>query len=162
MSAPKGNQYWKLRRHNASKERKFTSPMALQKAAIEYFEWIEANPLIENDDFQYQGEVVQNTKPKMRAMTIAGLCLHMGIMQQTWRRWRNDKEDDYKAVMSWIEDVIFEQKFTGAAAGLLKENLIARELGLQDQQKRIHAGEVDHNLKPDDATKAYLEMMGKK
>jgi hypothetical protein len=39
-----------------------------------------------------------------------------------------------------IEKVIYNQKFTGAAADLLNSNIIARELGLSDKVQNEHTG----------------------
>ena len=38
------------------------------------------------------------------------------------------------------EEIIYNQKFTGAAADLLNPNIIARELGLADKQQNEHTG----------------------
>lgn len=156
---------WK-QQSRVGKPRKFRSAQALLKAIISYFEWIEANPLVESADFHFQGDVVPHNKPLMRAMTITGLCLHIGVTTKCWRQWRskdNDVDDkgsvDWRYVIDWAESVIWEQKFTGAAAGLLKENIVSRELGLQEQIKNTLDGDVNFEVGLDDATKAYMEAM---
>ena len=45
------------------------------------------------------------------------------------------KKDDYSNITTRIEDAIYQQKLEGAAADLLNPNIIARELGLKDQQE---------------------------
>lgn len=129
--APAGNDYWKLRKTHGAPKR-FEDPDALWAACCEYFEWVEANPLIEMRPFAYQGEVIQEPVPKMRAMTFMGLCLFLGIDRGSWLAWR--KRDDLKEVVEHVDMVIYTQKFTGAAADLLNPVIISRDLGLADKQ----------------------------
>lgn len=132
MAAPVGNQFWKARtKHGRS--RLFESSDALWEACCEYFEWVDSNPLLEMKPFAYQGVVIQEPVPKMRAMTINGLCIFLDIDLTTWRAWREVKE--FSTVVSRAEEIIYEQKFTGAAADLLNSNIIARDLGLADKHE---------------------------
>lgn len=71
--------------------------------------------------------------PKMRAMTIDGLCLFLDIDPQTWANYK--AKEDFFGIVSKVERVIRDQKFTGAAADLLNPNIIARDLGLRDGQE---------------------------
>lgn len=135
MAAPYGNQFWKARTKHG-RDKLFSSAEALWEACCEYFQWVEDNPLWETKAFAYQGVVTQEDIPKMRAMTIEGLCLFLDISQQTWFAWR--KEDDFSEVVSRAESVIRNQKFSGAAAELLNPNIIARDLGLSDKTENDH------------------------
>lgn len=139
MAAPKGNQFWKARTKHG-RDKLFASSEALWEACCEYFQWVEKHPLWESKAFHNQGEVVMATIPKMRAMTIDGLCLFLNITKQTWFTWRED--DDFSDVVTRVESVIRDQKFSGAAADLLNANIIARDLGLSDKQQTEHSGEV--------------------
>ena len=138
MSAPLGNKFWKARSKHG-RDRLFESADALWEACCEYFEWVEANPLYEMKAFAYQGVVVQEPVAKMRAMTIGGLCIFLDIDEVTWRRWR--EVEDFCTVVSRAEQIIYQQKFTGAAADLLNPNIIARDLGLADKQDVTTNGE---------------------
>lgn len=131
MAAPTGNQFWKARTKHG-RDKIFSSPDALWEACCEYFEWVEANPLWESKLFSYQGEVTEGIAPKMRAMTIDGLTLFLGIHPSTWYEWRA-KQDDFSDIVSRAEQVIRSQKFAGAAADLLNANIIARDLGLTEK-----------------------------
>ena len=119
-------------RSKHGRDKLFASSDALWEACCEYFEWVEANPLYEMKPFAYQGEVIQEAVPKMRAMTINGLCIFLDVEHETWRNWRDDK--DFFGVITRAEQIIYEQKFTGAAADLLNPNIIARDLGLADKK----------------------------
>lgn len=131
MAAPEGNKFW-MARTKHGRDKLFASSDALWEACCEYFEWVEDNPLWEAKAFAYQGDIKQEKLPKMRAMTISGLCLFLDIDRSTWTAWRTDK--DFSAIISRAEEVIYSQKFAGAAAELLNPNIIARDLGLSDKQ----------------------------
>lgn len=132
MAAPAGNQFWKARSTHG-RNKLFESAEVLWNACCEYFQWVEENPLYEVKAFAYQGVVVQEKIPKIRAMTKAGLCLFLGINQNTWNRWRDGEDKDFCRVTHEVEEVIYSQKFAGAAADLLNANIIARDLGLSDR-----------------------------
>ena len=129
--APKGNKYWQFRSKDG-KEPKY-KPEGLWDKAVMYFEWVEANPLKEQQLFAYQGTVNKESADLMRAMTFDGLQLFLDISHTTWDNYK--KKKDYIAITSRIERIIREQKFTGASANLLNPNIIARDLGLRDDQK---------------------------
>ena len=129
MPAPKGNKFWQMR-HTHGRPRTFKTADDLWAACCEYFEWVEANPLEEQKVFHAQGVITKDTVTKMRAMTLAGLCLHMGVDRKTWAALRD--EEDFIPVVTRAEEVIYEQKFTGASADLLNANIIARDLGLKE------------------------------
>lgn len=132
MAAPKGNQFWKARSSHGRKPI-FSDPDQLWDACCQYFEWVEANPLWESKLFSYQGEVHEGIIPKMRAMTIGGLCLFLDIDRKTWEEYRRRK--DFTPVTTRADEIIRDQKFSGAAADLLNPNIIARDLGLSEKQE---------------------------
>lgn len=135
MAAPKGNQFWKAK-SSFGRNPLFATGEDLYKACCEYFEWVEKHPLYEVRAFAYQGDVELKEIPKMRAMTIGGLCAFLDCNSSTWYSWR--KVDELSNIVAAVENIIREQKFTGAAADLLNANIIARDLGLTDK------GEMDH------------------
>ena len=151
MSAPKGNRFWEAR-SSAGANPTFESPEQLWKMCTEYFEWVEANPLWENKATQYQGLPVDIPVAKMRAMTIHGLCLFLGITRQTWINYRNNQA--FFEVVTQVDDVLYTQKFSGAAADLLNSNIIARDLGLKESID--HSGEIDINKMSDEELNAAL------
>lgn len=135
MAAPAGNQFWKLRSKHG-RDKIFQDPEILWEAACEYFEWCEKNPLIEID---FKGKDATRVQlPKMRAFTWSGLELFIDI--ESLREYK--KNEEYKAfsqVITRIEQIIYTQKFTGAAAGFLNPNIIARDLGLSDKKELQHS-----------------------
>lgn len=137
QGAPKGNRFWELRSKHG-RDKLFATPQLLWEAAIEYFSWCEENPLLETKAFAYQGEIVTTELPKMRAMTLSGLCFYLGVNEAYFRTFKAqlpEDEKDFNTVLSEIETVIYNQKFSGAAADLLNANIIARDLGLSDKSE---------------------------
>jgi hypothetical protein len=143
MAATKGNNFY-LKRSKHGRDKIFKTSDIMWKAALEYFKDVAENPL--EKAIVYQGEISNKPEPLMRAMTIKGLCIYWG----THSTYLNDfvssldldkKEDkDFSQVISTIKEIIETQKFEGASAGLLNQNIIARDLGLAD--KKIVDGDI--------------------
>jgi hypothetical protein len=149
MAAPKGNQFWKVRATHG-REKAFSSAELLWESCQEYFQWVEDNPLWENKVSQFQGGVVDMPVAKMRAMTKAGLCFFLGVDETTFNRYKDCGDNDFRRVVHEAEQVIYQQKFAGAAADLLNANIIARDLGLSDKTQTEHSGSIDIKSMPDD------------
>lgn len=136
MAAPKGNKFWQARSSHGP-DPKFENCSDLWSACLEYFEWVERNPLKEAKLTQEKGKPKVMHLNKMRAMSITGLCVFLDIDDQTWRNWREGRKDLF-GVIARAEQIIFTQKFEGASADLLNPSIIARDLGLAD--KKEHTG----------------------
>jgi hypothetical protein len=129
MAAPAGNQFWKIRSKHG-RDKLFESPESLWKAACEYFEWCDSNPLMEVD---FRGKDADRVElPKMRAYTLTGLCIYLDCNSAYFRQFKDTSQKDFSTILTRIEEIIYTQKFTGAAAGFLNANIIARDLGLRD------------------------------
>nr|CBA74347.1 conserved hypothetical phage protein [Arsenophonus nasoniae] len=66
-------------------------------------------------------------------MTIMGLCLFLDIDRTTWLAYK--AKEGFSIITTRTEEVIYDQKFSGAAADLLNANIIARDLGLKEQSQ---------------------------
>jgi len=137
MPAPLGNRFWEARSSHG-RNPIFATPDDLWAAAVEYFEWVDGNPLQEGALVTYKGFASVKALPKMRAMSIAGLCNFLDISRSTWAEY--GKREGFPAIVSRIEDLIYQQKFEGSAADLLNASIIARELGLPDRQEHTGKG----------------------
>ncbi len=116
MAAPKGNEFWKLRSVSGP-PKKFNTPEELEAVCNDYFE-----------------ARSQETWNKVKVpYTQASLCAFIGITQETWMKWRRERED-LTAVITRVDELIRDQKFTGAVVGVYNHNIIARDLGLADQK----------------------------
>lgn len=151
--APKGNQFWKLRSKHG-RDKIFKTPELMLEAASEYFQWCEDNPFYEvvlsknySKPFKdANGEVYfpPNTEnlPKMRPFTMQGLCIFLGVNTVYFNQFEEGlkgKDDetskDFSKIVTHIRDIIYNQKYSGAASGFLNPNIIARDLGLSDTRE---------------------------
>jgi hypothetical protein len=128
-----GNRFWEARSSAGPKPR-FADGDTLWAACVEYFQWVEDNPLWEDHIVTFQGVAKHEPMAKMRAMTITGLCLFLDVELTTWKTWKSSRPD-LSHVVTRAEAVIYAQKFSGAAAELLNPNIIARDLGLSDKSE---------------------------
>jgi DNA-packaging protein gp3 len=127
-----GNRWWEARSSHG-RNPKFETADDLEDACLQYFEWNEANPLYKDQLVTFQGAATHEPVAQMRAMTLHGLCMFIGIARSTWDEWKQSRPD-FSEVIAKVEDAIFRQKFEGASADMLNANIIARELGLADKK----------------------------
>jgi DNA-packaging protein gp3 len=161
MGAPKGNEFWKLRSKHG-RDSLFQTPELMWEAACEYFQWCVDNPLMESQVVRscvkaekdkdgnpvYVPDLVE--VPHMRAFTIHGLCLYLDANTLYFRDFEEalkekiatEKDEEklkvhkeFSLVISRVREIIYNQKFEGAAAGFLNHHIIARDLGLADRKE---------------------------
>jgi len=147
-----GNKLWSARSSHG-RNPIFKDPEQLWDACVEYFNWCEENPLLEEKIFHANGVITRDSVAKMRAMTISGLCLFIDICEKTWLNYKNN--NDFLQVITRAEKTIYNQKFTGAAADLLNANIIARDLGLIDKIAQETTGTIQVNTTAMSAEEAY-------
>lgn len=152
MPAPKNNEFWKLRSKHG-RDAIFTEPEKMKEAAGEYFQWCVDNPLKEevlqkvkvNRD---EEEIRHETVSKLRVFQLTGLCIYLGVNEKyfaqfeseltTKKKFTLEQVQGFSNVITHIREVIFTQKFEGAAAGFFNANIIARDLGLADKKQLDH------------------------
>lgn len=129
MTFEPGNQLWKLRTQHG-REKLFSDPNALWESACEYFQWCDDNPLIQND---FKGRDADEVEIKYkRAYTWQGLCFFLRI--DSFREYKtNPNYAEFSPIIKEIDKIMYEQKFSGAAAGLFNASIIARDLKLVDR-----------------------------
>ena len=131
MAAPKGNQYWKNVNFKTGRKSAFETPEEMWDLAVEYFEDNSESVIEEERLFHYQGMVTRKMASHVAPMSIRAFCLFANMAESTFYRYAATEE--FKEVTQAIKDVMNQQKFDGAAVGLYRENIIARELGLADK-----------------------------
>ena len=100
-------------------------------------------------------------------MTLSACRIFLGITETTWFNYK--KREDFLGVIKAVEEVIRNQKIQGAAAGMLKENIIARELQLHDTTdhkstdgtmtpRSARATAINASALSDDTLKELLDM----
>lgn len=101
--------------------------------AVAYFEWAEENPLQEENVNVHRGAVIRYDTSKMRPFTKQGLATYLGITVNALNRFKT--KEGFEEAFELIEQVLYDQKFTGAATGLMNATIISRDLGLADKQE---------------------------
>jgi len=148
MKFEPGNQLWQLREKHG-RDYLFKTPEALWEAACGYFQWCDEHPVI---------KVVRGHRslpvlalPKLRAYTLHGLYVYLGCGHKYFNHFEaqlagktDEVSEEYLRIISLIRNVIYEQKFTAAAAGELNPSLIARELSLAYKGEAALEGNAAH------------------
>ena len=142
MGAPKGNQFWKIRSKHG-RDKLFKTPQLLLEAATEYFQWCDDNPFEEEDFIKGGPDAGSKVRlNRIRPYTQQGFALYCGASTAWIHNFRaalkskDDKESkEFLYILTRIEEVIYNQKYSGAASGFFNHNIIARDLGLVDKKE---------------------------
>lgn len=116
----------------------FPTPEALWSSAVQYFQWVEDNPLVEEKVFFNKDGAHREDITHPRPMTLKAMWVHMNIGKASWYDYR--AKEDYANVCEEIDSIIYEQKFSYAAADMMNAQLIGKELGIAEVTK--HTGNV--------------------
>lgn len=149
MAAPKGNSFWK-NRSSHGRDKLFSTSKLMWEAAMEYFEWCDNNPWEKVESSTKVSGQEYKITPTARPYTMTGLCLYLDCNTQYFNQFKKslDKEEqDFSLVITRIEEIIYTQKFEGAAVGAFNANIIARDLGLRDE-KVVDSKSSDGSMKP--------------
>jgi hypothetical protein len=121
-----GNQFYKLASFTG-RPKLFDTPADLLAAAFDYFDWVENNPLIKYGVYGNDAKIIG--VPKMRAMSLEGLCCHIGVCNL--RRYKQNA--DFAHVCELIYNAIYVHNLDGALVGALNPCIVARVLGLRER-----------------------------
>lgn len=148
MAAPLGNQFWKLHSKHG-RDKIFTTPEILWEACIEYFEATDSRKWYKTE---FNGkDAVECHVPTETPYTLTGLFVFLDIDRTTWDLYR--EREAYIPLVTRVEQIIYTQKFEGAAVGAFNANIIARELGLKEatQQdiKITQLPKIEYEMPPD-------------
>lgn len=133
MAAPEGNKFWEARTTHG-RDKIFATSDDLWKAACEYFEDTSSRVWIKDDWVGKDAKKVERkTSPPF---TLSGLFLFLDIDRATFDNYSTKEEyKDFFAVCSRIREVIWTQKFEGAAVGAFNPSIIASEIGLVSKKE---------------------------
>lgn len=109
----------------------FQSPRELAEAAFAYFDWVENTPVVIKKATHYKGVTFDLEDETTRAMSWKGLRVFLGISASALSYYKS--KDGFDEIFEAIEDIMFTQKFEGAAAGVLNATIIQRDLGLAEK-----------------------------
>jgi len=134
MAAPEGNQFWKLRSSHGRKKL-FETPALMWEAACEYFQWCDDHPWVKTEKVDSEKPSTKTT-PTQRPYTLSGLCIYLDANTHYFNDFKTrltENDKDFSEVIRRIEEIIYSQKFEGAAVGAFNANIIARDLGLKEK-----------------------------
>jgi hypothetical protein len=136
-----GNQYWKKRAKHG-RDTIITDPEKLSESADEYFQWCLDNPIIEID---YRGKYLTKVElPHPRVFKKPELARFCGVAKWETINQLKEKSQDFLEVITRIEGIVADQKYTYAVVGMFNSNIIARDLGLRDTHDHNHGGQKDN------------------
>lgn len=163
MTAPKNNQFWKLRSEHG-RDAIFTDAEKMKESICEYFQYMVDTPFykveqsrgakgkkeLEVDD-KGMREVDSGLVelPVMRPFTIEGLCHYLGVntkyfwdfkkrLSEPENKLTLKQVEDFSEVITWAEEVIRRQKFEGAMVGFFSATITSKDLGMVDKKQLDH------------------------
>lgn len=123
-------EYYRVK-SNTGRDTEYTPESFLEKAN-EYFQWCEDNPLEAQEIVKYRDSHTKDTVSKLRPFTIEGFAIYADICTKTFYNYESRPE--FLHIVTRIKEIIRNQKFEGAASGFFNPSIIARDLGLRDNQ----------------------------
>jgi len=138
MSAPEGNQFWK-RRSKHGRDKIFETEESLWEACAEYFELTDSRKWIKTE---FNGkDAIECHVPTETPYTWTGLYLYLDIDHKTWCLYENREE--FIPITTRVRNIIYTQKFEGAAVGAFNAQIISRDLGLKDTSEAKTDGKLE-------------------
>ena len=143
MKFTEGNKLW-MSRSKHGRDYLFKTPEALWEAACGYFQWCDDTPAFKTVQRNTCDEGYVRI-PKLRAYTLKGLYAYLNCGDRYFNHFEkqlagktDEVSEEFTRIIDMIRDIIYEQKFTAAAAGELNPSLIARELNLVYDHEKAH------------------------
>ena len=147
MAARIGNKYWELRQKHG--RGKILTPEELFLLAYEYKEYVDSNPIeIEDNKGTKNVNKIKLNRPYNWAAFELFVFEKTGLVKLEDYRKAEDSYKDFSEIIHVIDNMFFSNKFEGAAIGIFKENIIARDLGLKEKTEN----ENTHTIKETNIT----------
>lgn len=123
------------------------TPDELVEKFQEYLNWAKANPIeavFQTSGVNYSGDAFGNTNKKIipRLISVTGFLVHIGQTESWWKNLEEGKRgEDFLKVKDKIKTYCETYQKEMASAGLFKENIVSRILGLKDKKEVEQTGE---------------------
>lgn len=130
--------YWEWRAKTGA-PKKIPTPEILWDLACKYFQMIDEMPH-EKQDFikggDQAGKIIR--LESIQPYTMAGFEDYLAendvvAKLDDYISNKDGRYAEFTVIIARIKNIMFDQKFRGAAVGAFKENIIARELGIADK-----------------------------
>lgn len=135
----------------AGRPRSISSPEELWRLFRQYKTWAKENPYLKHDFVGKDGDSVMRKfeRPLSFAQFEAYLVERMIINDLgDYERNKEGRYQDFTTIIRAIKRIIEGDQFDGAAAGIYKENIIARKLGLADKQEARNVDKDGNDVPP--------------
>lgn len=137
--------------------RLFDSPRTLWEQCLLYFNWMDSNPMYASEQIKKpQASGVEGVPPEMlidvpkkRPYTKKGLCIFLGVGDNFFRR-EDNKTEEYAEVFDMVDNVIFDQQYSGAAANFFNGQIVGKMLGLVEKVETKNKTEITEVFKVGD------------
>ena len=122
-------------------------PKELLSKFEDYLKWAEKHPIenvFKTSGVSYAGDSYGNTNTnfKPRLISIGGFLVFIGKTESWWKMLEEGKRgDEFLKVKEIIKTYCESFQKEMAAAGIFKENIISRLLGLKDKKEVENTGE---------------------
>lgn len=122
-------------------------PKELLEKFVDYIEWAKAHPIeniYETSGTSFTGDSYGNTNKnfKPRLISIGGFLVFIGKTESWWKMLEEGKRaEEFLKVKENIKNYCESYQKEMAAAGIFKENIISRLLGLKDKKEVENTGE---------------------
>lgn len=149
--------------HPGGRPLKYT-PKELAEKFSEYVEWANENPL----ETGYSEEIsyvktkrhLEHSETKPRMVSIRGFLVWLGTDMNWWYGLPSGKRgEEFSRVIARIKDYCEHYQTELASAGIYKENIIARLLGLVDKSSVTTKGDAVTVVVRSDEEKDRIEKM---
>lgn len=147
MSAPKGNEFWKIRTKHG-RDKIFSEPDVLLQSAYEYFRWNANNPWQKAEAIksgEFAGTIMHI--PTERPLTIEGLTQFLGVNRKYFDDFEKTCSQDFSAIITHIREIISRQKIEGAMVGSFNPTIVSRIEGLVDKSE-VKNENLNFNVEP--------------
>jgi hypothetical protein len=151
-----------LSRLDPTQEQEFSDPRELWSACVEYFEWVEQNPVYSIQVQNQAGKAQETRTPRPRVPTENSLCVFIGVRRDTWDTWSDNQDSEFFPVVEVARQYISETKLAGGMAETMNPGLVSRDLGLMDSHRHEVTGRdgaalrmISREMTPQEAAEEY-------
>lgn len=124
----KGNKIWQLADPNkVGRPLNFETPIDLWNEVVNYFQWVDSNPIIKQD---FKGKDADKVDYELqRPYTWQSLYVYLGVTNLDYYKTK----DEFLGILTHIGNIIYSCKYDGALVGIFNYSMVSRDLGLMER-----------------------------
>ena len=148
-----GNQFWRnIDPDDLGRNPKYKTPNELWEDSVKYFQMCDENPITSRET-SVKGKITQVKDLEHKIpYTWQGLYVFLGVCDLEHYKTK----PAFSEILTHMSNIIYNQKFTGASAGIFNSAIIIRDLGLANKEeanikidglKSLTDSELDEQIK---------------